>query len=267
MMVIPSPQPIRRPYAETDFADGRQVAALAHMLTAEYSAASADGSPSALARISKEAAIWLAECERTLPTTAPRHLTDIAAYFDIIHRIVRHRPAPEQAIANAHERVIEAYLAGDKSILETDVMRIIGDAMARDIRHVQPAKLSWYVRTQERWLRESRQDATFPDISRAEALLRAAILLRANLFALTSSQQEYKAELAATHAPALLHTAGLDSGTLRALLAFARAAWPAHLSTETLDAAEARILSALSTADDLLPLDRAAYVLDRALRS
>ena len=262
MMVITSPQPIRRPYAETDFADGRQVAAHAHMLTAEYSAASADGSHSTLARISKEAAVWLAECERTLPTIEPRHLIEITAYFDILHRIARHRPAPEHAIANAHERIIEAYLAGDTAILETDVMRIIGDAMARDIRRVQPAKLSWYVRTQERWLRESRQDAAFPGISREEAFHRAAILLRANLFALTSSQQEYKAELAATNAPALLHTTGLDSDTLRALLAFARAAWPAHLSTETLDAAEARILSALSTATDLLPLDRAAYALD-----
>lgn len=283
-----------------DYADAPAVTGCGRLLlallqrTADYGCGLVGPQVSTLPLL-RQARTWLDRTERSIGAIAPAALADMTEVYDLLHRLVRRAPAPGSIMASCAMRAFKARVSDTGSISESQLMRLLSERLRMRDAAFFDKPLLWYSLTLSDWHRATAATGRFPaSTPRAEAIARAATLLREDLTACCGSRQgAYKQLLAdaalADFAPAVAISHGFDMengygdidngrgldiadvpgesdpAALTAMLRLLGAARSAYIPADTADALELRIHSRLASSPLLTPPDRLSHHLASTL--
>lgn len=204
-----------------DYADAPAVTGCGRLLlallqrTADYGCGLVGPQASTLPLL-RQARTWLDRTERSIGAIAPAALPDLTEVYDLLHRLVRRAPAPGSIMASCAMRAFTARISDTGSISESQLMRLLSERLRMRDAAFFDKPLLWYSLTLSDWHRVTSATGRFPaSTPRAEAIARAATLLREDLTACCGSRQgAYKQLLAdaalADFASAVATLPGLD---------------------------------------------------------
>lgn len=226
----------------------------------------------------RQARTWLDRTERSIGAIAPAALADQTEVYDLLHRLVRRAPAPGSIMASCAMRAFKARISDACSISESQLMRLLSERLRMRDAAFFDKPLLWYSLTLSDWHRVTSATGRFPaSTPRAEAIARAATLLREDLTACCGSRQGAYKQLLADAAladaalasslpdPADGNYGESDPAALTAMLRLLGAARSAYIPADTADAIELRIHSLLASSPLLTPPDRLSHHLASTL--
>lgn len=201
---------------------------------------------------------WLDTNITHLPLSGLSPILDI---FDLLHRLAYGRP-DHRFIATWHNRILQAWATGDKSIPEITILQNIRHRLESAPLTVPERQAMHYFQAIERWIKESENTGRFTTGTLAEAFQRLAILLKEDLFAYLPDQKAYKHKLIAAYTPYFNDLSAMDIPTLKALLTLTAAITPTHQTIDEMARHESDIIRHLTHTPTLNKHDREAYELD-----
>lgn len=229
----------------------------------------------------RQARTWLDRTERSIGAIAPAALADLTEVYDLLHRLVRRAPAPGSVMASCAMRAFKARISDAGSISESQLMRLLSERLRMRDAAFFDKPLLWYSLTLSDWHKATAATGRFPaSTPRAEAIARAATLLREDLTACCGSRQGAYKQLLADAALAdflsdecvcdnaddyELVSGESDPAALTAMLRLLGAARSAYIPADTADALELRIHSRLAASPLLTPSDRLSHHLASTL--
>lgn len=269
-----------------DYADAPAVGGCGRLLlallqrTADYGCGLVGPQVSTLPLL-RQARTWLDRTERSIGAVAPADLADLTEVYDLLHRLVRRAPAPGSVMADCAMRAFRARVGATSPVSESQLMRLLSERLRMRDAAFFDKPLLWYSLTLSDWHKATAATGRFPAATpRAEAIARAATLLREDLTACCGSRQgAYKQLLAdAALADFLSDECVCDSAddygvvsgesdpaALTAMLRLLGAARSAYIPADTADALELRIHSRLASSPLLTPPDRLSHHLASTL--
>lgn len=266
-----------------DYADAPAVGGCGRLLlallqrTADYGCGLVGPQVSTLPLL-RQARTWLDRTERSIGAVAPADLADLTEVYDLLHRLVRRAPAPGSVMADCAMRAFRARVGATSPVSESQLMRLLSERLRMRDAAFFDKPLLWYSLTLSDWHKATAATGRFPaSTPRAEAIARAATLLREDLTACCGSRQgAYKQLLAdaalADFAPASSlpdpadgNYGESDPAALIAILRLLGAARSAYIPADTADLLELRIHSRLASSPLLTPPDRLSHYLASTL--
>ena len=224
---------------------------------------------------------WLDRTERSIGSIAPAALADLTEVYDLLHRLVRRAPAPGSVMADCAMRAFRARVGATSPVSESQLMRLLSERLRMRDAAFFDKPLLWYSLTLSDWHKATAATGRFPaSTPRAEAIARAATLLREDLTACCGSRQGAYKQLLADAALAdflsdecvcdnaddyELVSGECDPAALTAMLRLLGAARSAYIPADTADLLELRIHSRLAASPLLTPPDRLSHHLASTL--
>ena len=146
----------------------------------------------------RQARTWLDRTERSIGAIAPAALADLTEIYDLLHRLVRRAPAPGSVMADCAMRAFRARVGSTSPVSESQLMRLLSERLRMRDAAFFDKPLLWFSLTLSDWHKATSATGRFPAATpRAEAIARAATLLREDLTACCGSRQgAYKQLLA-----------------------------------------------------------------------
>lgn len=149
-------------------------------------------------RLMAEGSEWL---RRTKPLLTDGPLADIPALipaYDLMHRVCTGEPCPT-FLSNVRFAAVKRWLAGDKSLTDTDITLLIVDQMDTDAHSVDERYARYCFGQVQQWIDELTHHGHFRNIAPREANRRLDYLLNRDLTAYlgTSAQTAAKRAWAA----------------------------------------------------------------------
>ena len=227
----------------------------------------------------RQARTWLDRTERSIGAIAPADLADLTEVYDLLHRLVRRAPAPGSVMADCAMRAFRARVGATSPVSESQLMRLLSERLRMRDAAFFDKPLLWYSLTLSDWHKATAATGRFPaSTPRAEAIARAAQLLREDLTACCGSRQgAYKQLLADAALADFLSDECVcdkaddygysesDPAALTAMLRLLGVARSVYIPADTADALELRIHSLLSASPLLTPPDRLSHRLASTL--
>ncbi len=226
----------------------------------------------------RQARTWLDRTERSIGAIAPASLADLTEVYDLLHRLVRRAPAPGSVMADCAMRAFRARVGATSPVSESQLMRLLSERLRMRDAAFFDKPLLWFSLTLSDWHKATSATGRFPAATpRAEAIARAATLLREDLTACCGSRQGAYKQLLADAAladfvpasslpdPADGNSGEADPASLTAMLRLLGAARSAYIPADTADALELRIHSRLASSPLLTPPDRLSHHLASTL--
>ena len=209
---------------------------------------------------------WLDRTERSIGSIAPAALADLTEVYDLLHRLVRRAPAPGSVMADCAMRAFRARVGATSPVSESQLMRLLSERLRMRDAAFFDKPLLWYSLTLSDWHKATAATGRFPaSTPRAEAIARAATLLREDLTACCGSRQGAYKQLLADAALADFLSDECVCDNADAMLRLLGAARSAYIPADTADLLELRIHSRLAASPLLTPPDRLSHHLASTL--
>ncbi|MDE5643115.1 MAG: hypothetical protein K2I56_06445 [Muribaculaceae bacterium] len=141
----------------------------------------------------RQARRLISEFETRIPELPANELLSQLDSYDLLHRIVYRRPAPDEPQNAAILRVFRARLQGDRSISDALLYRAIKSRIRQRQAAFLTTPLRWLALTLEEWFNAARDGDLEPDSE--ENRLRIDLLRTSDLRAFTLDQAAFKASL------------------------------------------------------------------------
>lgn len=200
-------------------------------------------------------------CERmakTLSGCAPGEIAELTGYYTLLYTMGYHRLPEASLMERQRERLLKQWLAGDRTIRESDVYGMLMDTVKNPMLAVPAPQRQALEKLRADWAATLKKHATFPDATAYECYRRLSLVMKDDVDSyLDGDSSEAKAKWYNKNRISDLTATGTK--ILTAYRQFVRSLFPAVLDWGGMLALDIAVLRELATRKDLDPYDRKAY--------
>lgn len=202
-------------------------------------------------------------CERMAKTMSvcPAHeISPLTGYYTLLYTMGYHRLPETSLLEKQRDRLLKYWMAGDKTIQESDVYGMLMDSVRNPLAAVPAGHRQTLDRLRESWTGTLKKYGTFPDITTYERYRRLSLIMKDSLDAYFDGESAAaKGEWFEKNEIADLSTVGTK--ILTAYRLFIRSLFPAVLGSDKMLELDISVLQELGMRKDLDYYDRKAYQL------
>ncbi len=212
----------------------------------------------ALTDIDSENKYWLLETKHIMPSAPLTWISRCIEGYDLLHRIY-YGEIPTEFTKSVVARTVKRWLAGDKSVSETEIATIVDRQRRCNVKSLDYKYLSWLCSVEEKWIKELERHGKFRDIPMSEAYNRLRILTGTDLRAYygdKKAQDNIKRKWAKTYM--VDNLSRLDYNTLRSYISYRRDA-PHTPKGDSSNSTYARLVEELVARKETHPFEREAF--------
>jgi len=178
----------------------------------------------ALTAIDSESKYWLLEMKHIMPTAPLTWISRGIEGYDLLHRIYNGE-IPTEFTKDVVVKAVNRWLAGDKSVSETEIAAIIDRQMQFNAKSLDHKYISWLCSIKGKWIKELDQYGKFRAIPASEAYSRLSLIMGTDLRAYygdKKTQDNKKRKWAETYT--IDNLSRLDYNALRSYITYRKKA-------------------------------------------